>query len=125
MHVINEQEMHLKEVILDIGIRLRTSTLSESVRRTKIGPLTTQHSLVIDEITPETLITNINTVESIVDKSNLLDKTVLVNRTHRDETKLLGKQPDENTVDLYKTKRYITHGSYTRPTEESDDNTNI
>ena len=125
MHVINEQEMHLKEVILDIGIRLRTSTLSESVRRTKIGPLTTQHSLVIDEITPETLITNINTVESIIDKSNLLDKTVLVNRTHRDETKLLGKQPDENTVDLYKTKRYITHGSYTRPTEESDDNTNI
>ncbi|CAF0891985.1 unnamed protein product [Adineta ricciae] len=124
MHVINEQEMHLKEVILDIGIRLRTSTLSESVRRTKIGPLMIQHSLVIDEITPETLITNINTIETIIDKSNLLDKTVLVNRTHRDETKLLGKQPDENTVDLYKTKRYITQDSYTRPIEESDDNTN-
>ncbi|CAF1047793.1 unnamed protein product [Rotaria magnacalcarata] len=111
MYVINEREIHLKEVILDIGIRLRTSTLSESIRRSSIGPFNIQHSLVIDEITPENLVNNINTIEQIIEKSNLLDKTVLVNKTHREETKLLGKQPDESSVDLYTTKRPINQES--------------
>ncbi|CAF1153492.1 unnamed protein product [Adineta steineri] len=126
MHVINEKEIHLKEVILDIGIRLRTSTLSESVRRSKIGPLNIQHSLVIDEITPDNLINNIDTIETIIEKSNLLDKTILVNKTHKDETKLLGKQLDESTVDLYKTKRLINYDrqTYTEE-EEEEENKNI
>jgi hypothetical protein len=124
MHVINEQEMHLKEVILDIGIRLRTSTLSESIRRSKIGPLSTQHSLVLDELTPEALIKNIDTVETIIEQSDLLDTTVLVNKTHRDETKLLGKQPDESTVDLYKTKRPTDYDWRMYPTEEPDQDSN-
>lgn len=105
MHVINEREVHLKEVILDIGVRLRTSTLSESIRRLNIGPMNVEHSLVIDEMTPENLVSNINTIETIIEQTGLIDKTILVNRTHREETKLLGKQPDENTVDIYKTKR--------------------
>ena len=105
MHVINESEIHLKEVILDIGIRLRTSTLSESVRRLNIGPFTVQHSLTIDEITPDKLVNNIHTVETLIEETKVIDKTVLVNRTHDDETKLLGKQPDESTIDLYHTKR--------------------
>ena len=104
MFVINEQEIHLKEVILDIGVRLRTSTLSESIRRSNIGPFHIQHSLVIDEITPDTLIDNINTSETLIEKSNLIDKTVLINKSHEEETKLLGKQSDESSVDLYKTK---------------------
>jgi len=105
MHVINEQEIHLKEVILDIGVRLRTSTLSESIRRSNIGPFNTQHSLVIDELTPDNLVNNIHTIETMIEKTNLIDKTILVNRTHQEETELLGKQSDENTVDLYQTKR--------------------
>ena len=105
MQVINEREVHLKEVILDIGVRLRTSTLSESIRRLNIGPMNIQHSLVIDEMTPENLVSNINTIETIIEQTGLIDKTILVNRTHREETKLLGKQADENTVDIYKTKR--------------------
>jgi hypothetical protein len=109
MHVINEREIHLKEVILDIGVRLRTSTLSESVRRSNIGPFTTQHSLVIDEITPDNLINNIQTIETLIEKTNLVDKTILVNKTHEEETKLLGKLSDENTVDLYQTKRPSNH----------------
>ena len=107
MHVINEEEMHLKEVILDIGVRLRTSTLSESIRRTQIGPLTLDHTLAIEEITPDGLIEHLQSVERIVEESNLLDKTILVNKTHREETKYLGKQPDESTVDLYEKKRPV------------------
>ena len=61
MFVINEQEIYLKEVILDIGIRLRTNTLAQSIRRSNIGPFNIQHALVIDEITPDALIDNINT----------------------------------------------------------------
>jgi hypothetical protein len=109
MHVINEQEIHLKEVILDIGIRLRTSTLSESIRRSNIGPFNIQHSLVIDEITPDTLINNISIIETIIEESNLLDKTIVVNKTLNEERKLLGKQSDENSVELYKTKRFTNH----------------
>jgi len=124
MHIINEQEMHLKEVILDIGVRLRTSTLSESIRRSSIGPFNIQHCLVIDEITPDTLINNINTIETIIEKSNLLDQTILVNKTHKDETKLLGKQSDENTVDLYKTKRFTNHHWQIYTTNEHNDDTN-
>lgn len=105
MHVINEQEIHLKEVILDIGVRLRTSTLSESIRRVSLGPINLQHSLVMDEITPDSLIDNMKTIESIIEEKHVIDKTILVNKTHREETKLLGKQPDENTVELYETKR--------------------
>jgi hypothetical protein len=105
MHVINEQEVHLKEVILDIGVRLRTSTLSESIRRSNIGPFNIQHSLVIDEITPDRMIDNINTIETMIDDLNLLDKTIVVNKTRKEETKLLGKQSDESSVELYKTKR--------------------
>jgi tRNA U55 pseudouridine synthase TruB len=117
MYVINEEEIHLKEVILDIGVRLRTSTLSESIRRSKIGPFNVENSLVIDEITPNNLINNINTIETIIKKSNLLDKTILVNKTHKEETKLLGKQSDESSVDLYKTKR-LTNYQY----ENNDSN---
>ena len=124
MHVINEQEIHLKEVILDIGVRLRTSTLSESIRRSNIGPFSSQHSLVLDEITPENLINNINTIETVIEKTNLLDKTILVNKTHQEETRFLGKQPDESSIDLYKTKRLTNHqwSSYTN--EEQKDDTN-
>lgn len=120
MHVINEQEMHLKEVILDIGVRLRTSTLSESIRRSNIGPFNTQHSLVIDEITPDNLADNINTVETIIEKTGLSDTTVLVNRTRREETKLLGRQPDESTVDLYRSKR-PTHYQWQSETNNRTD----
>ena len=109
MHVINEQEIHLKEVILDIGVRLRTSTLSESIRRSNIGPFNIQHSLVIDEITPDTLINNINIIETIIEESNLFDKTIVVNKTLNEERKLLGKQSDENSVELYKTKRPMNY----------------
>ncbi|CAF4977960.1 unnamed protein product [Rotaria sp. Silwood1] len=122
MYVINEQEIHLKEVILDIGIRLRTSTLSESIRRTSIGPFNIQHSLVIDEITPDSLVKNINTIEEIIEKSNLLDKTVVINKTHKEETKILGKQPDESAINLYKTKRPINQQTqvYTNEYENND-----
>ena len=109
MHVINEQEVHLKEVILDIGVRLRTSTLSESIRRSNIGPFNIEHSLVIEEITPDNLMENIETVETIIEETNLLDTTVLVNKTRKEETKLLGKQSDETSVDLYKTKRPVNY----------------
>ena len=121
MNVINEQEIHLKEVILDIGIRLRTSTLSESVRRIKIGPLTNQHALVIDEITPEALIENIGAVDEIIEKSNLFDTTVVVNKTHDEETKLLGKQSDENSVELYETKRMTRQRWGVHRNENSND----
>ncbi|CAF2473811.1 unnamed protein product [Rotaria sp. Silwood2] len=124
MYVINEQEIHLKEVILDIGIRLRTSTLSESIRRAGIGPFNIQHSLVIDEITPHNLINNINTIETIIEKSNLLDKTVLINKTHKEETKLLGRQPDESSIDLYKSKRPINQQSQTHTNEYENNDTN-
>lgn len=111
MHVINEQEIHLKEVILDIGIRLRTSTLSESIRRTQIGPLHLDHTLVIEEITPNHLIDHMQSVAAIIEQSNLIDKTILVNKTHQEETMYLGKQPDESSVDLYEKKRLIDHQS--------------
>lgn len=109
MHVINEREVHLKEVILDIGVRLRTSTLSESIRRLNIGPINIQHSLVIDEITPDNVVNNINSIETVIEQTKLIDKTILVNRTHGEETKLLGKQADESTVDLYRRKRSSLH----------------
>lgn len=121
MHVINEKEIHLKEVILDIGVRLRTSTLSESIRRSNLGPFNIEHSLVIDEITPNNLINNINTIETMIEKSDLLDKTILVNKTRRQETKLLGKQVDESSVDLYKTKRMTNHQWDVRTQEDDDD----
>jgi hypothetical protein len=124
MYVINEQEIHLKEVILDIGIRLRTSTLSESIRRSNLGPFNIQHSLVIDEITPNNLINNINIIETIIEKSNLLDKTILVNKTHEQETKLLGKQFDENSIELYKTKRLTNHQWEVYTNEDQKDDTN-
>jgi len=124
MYAINEQEIHLKEVILDIGVRLRTSTLSESIRRSNIGPFNIQHSLVIDEITPDNLINNINIIETIIEKSNLLDKTILVNKTHQEETKLLGKQSDESSVDLYKTKRLMNHQSRIYTNEDQKDDIN-
>ena len=111
IHLINEEEIHLKELLVDIGVRLRTSALSESIRRTGIGPLTIQHSLVIDEITPETLINNINTVEELIAKLNMLDKTALVNKSYKQEIKLLGKQSDESSIDLYKTKRPMNRQS--------------
>lgn len=111
----------MKEVILDIGIRLRTSTLSESIRRTNIGPFNIQHSLVIDEITPESVANNITKIESIIEKSNLFDKTVLVNKTHKEETKLLGKESYESSVDLYKSKRPINHQSQLHSNEDKID----
>lgn len=124
MHVINEKEIHLKEVILDIGVRLRTSTLSESIRRSGIGPFSTEHALVIDEITPNNLVDNINQTETVIEKSNLLDKTVLVNKTHKEETKLLGKQPDESSIDLYKMKRPTNHQFESYTDEEQNGDTN-
>lgn len=117
MHVINEQEIHLKEVILDIGVRLRTSTLSESIRRLNIGPINIQHSLVMDEITPDTLVDNIQTIDTMIEETGLVDKTILVNKTHREETKLLGKSSDENPVELYRTKRSVS--SQWRSTEDN------
>ena len=120
MYVINEQEIHLKEVFLDIGVRLRTSTLSESIRRSNIGPFNIGHSLVIDEITPDSLINNINTIEMIIEQSNLIDKTVLVNKTHNEETNILGKQSDESSVDLYKTKRPNTYQLLELYTDEDE-----
>lgn len=119
MHVINEQEMHLKEIIVDIGVRLRTSTLSESIRRLNIGPFHIQHSLVIDEITPSSLINNIDTIEQMIEENHLLDTTILVNRTHQDETKLLGKQIDQTSVDLYKNKRPINYQWKVDPNQDS------
>lgn len=92
MFVINEKEMHLKEVILDIGLRLRTSTLSESIRRTSIGPLKSDHSLVIDEISPDRVISHIQQIEQLVDQSNLFARTVVVNRSEREEQGVLAQE---------------------------------
>jgi hypothetical protein len=86
--------------------------------------LNIQHSLVIDEITPDNLINNINTIETIIEKSNLLDKTILVNKTHKEETKLLGKQFDESSVDLYKTKRLMNHQSQIYTNDDHKDDIN-
>ena len=118
MYTINEEEIHLKEVILDIGVRLRTSTVSESVRRCQIGPLNISHALVIDEITPERMIENINTVETLIEQSNIADKTVLINRSYEEERRLLGKPIEQQTVDLFKNKRMIDHQ---RLNEDLDD----
>ena len=60
---------------------------------------------MIDEITPDNLVKNINNTATRIEKTNLIDQTILVNKTHREETKLLGKQSDESTVDLYRSKR--------------------
>ena len=99
MFVINEKEIHLKEVILDIGLRLRTSTLSESIRRTSIGPLQSEHSLVLDEITPDRLITHIDQIEGLIENSNLFAQTVGVNRSEREEQRVLGKPFVERHLD--------------------------
>jgi tRNA U55 pseudouridine synthase TruB len=107
--VINEKEIHLKEVILDIGVRLRTSTLSESVRRTSIGSFQLAHSLVLEEITPENLLANIESSANIIEHSKLLDKTILVNENQQNERQLLGRGIDENAIELYKNKRWIDH----------------
>jgi tRNA U55 pseudouridine synthase TruB len=120
IHIINESEIHLKEILLDIGIRLRTSTLSESIRRTKLGPINIEHALVIDEITPTTIVDNIVMMKTLIEQTNAFDKTILVNKTHRQETKFLGKQVDQSSVDLYRTKRMIDHHQQQQQQQEWD-----
>ncbi|CAF0829380.1 unnamed protein product [Didymodactylos carnosus] len=105
IHALNEDEIHLKEVVVDIGVRLRTSSVSESVRRTNIGPFKVEHALSLDEITPETLLENMKNSERLIEEANLLDKTILIGKSHNEEVKIVGRKPYDNVTDIYQTKK--------------------
>ncbi|CAF1626773.1 unnamed protein product, partial [Didymodactylos carnosus] len=77
----------------------------EQVRRTNIGPFKVEHALSLDEITPETLLENMKNSERLIEEANLLDKTILIGKSHNEEVKIVGRKPYDNVTDIYQTKK--------------------
>jgi hypothetical protein len=101
IHIINETCLFLRELVHDIGYRLKTNAICTKTRRIRDGFVDVALSLPITKWTFDSIYgNNIKLNKLAYDNLKTLNKTVLIGQSKQNEMSLLNKMNSEYIVDL-------------------------
>jgi tRNA U55 pseudouridine synthase TruB len=93
IHVVNEKNIFLKELIHDIGYRLKTNAICTQIRRIRDGFVDINSCLVHLDLTNfDKIYTNLRVVNGLAhDSIETSNKTILIGKTKEEESRILNK----------------------------------
>ena len=97
IHSINENDLYFKEVIHDIGLKLKSTAVCTHIHRQRYGPFTLKHALLMQQWSLENILKNLNLCRRL-----LTPETLFTDVTVTGENKWEIGEKDSDTEDMIK-----------------------
>ena len=101
IHVINEKPVFLKELIHDIGYRLKTNAICTQIKRLKDGFVGIENSIPYVSWNFDALYANMKEIKAMTyEHEKKLNKTLIIGKTVEEQSKILNKKMSDRVIEL-------------------------